>query len=413
MATPSIAAVTPRKLAVGLTAEVQVSGFATSWTQDVVVSFGADVVVKAVRVTGPTSLVATISVPRDALVGPRTVSVQQGTTQVTYPAFEVGNYADLTIEGFGKQGGLLKARVTVNDPNFVFSNPSYLGPGARVRESRLDVLPSDGINVVSVSVMARTFEVLLGVDVAAPVGPRSILLQQNPNEGDEVNFAFPNAFQVTARTPVTIPSLPATVTFGEPFDSVIFSVPTNMPLPDGAILLSTAGAGRPLTGYLPAYGEWTPYDATVGRVIAPADSPMNGYVVVFDDSGVGGTASLAYLAPETKVESEPNDDVSTATDLGATFPVRVTGAIATTMPSGMPDVDVFKVSLPAAAAGQRLLVLLRERTTGFYADVRVRQFGTTVGWGAGFTEPLLPGDVSLTVQSSGTFGDYDLVLLIP
>ena len=410
VAMPSIASVTPRKLAVGLTAEVQVSGFGTSWTQDATVSFGADVVVNQVRVTSPTSLVASITVPKGATVGPRTVAVQQAAEQVTYPAFEVANYADLVIEGFGKQGGLLKARVTVNDPNFVFSDPEILQPGARNRVSRLTVVPAEGIELVRVAVMARTFEVVLGVSVSAPVGRRSLIVRQNPDEGDELNFAFPDAFDVTARAPVTIPSLPAAVTFTAPFDSALYSVPTNMPLPDGAILTTSAASGQPLTGYMAAYGEWLPYDAVVGRVIAPSDSPMNGYVVVFDESGAGGTASLGYVSPMAKMETEPNETSATATDLGGALPVMVSGSIGMTMPS---DVDVFKLTLPASAAGARLLVLLRERTTGFYADAMVTQLGKPVGWSGGTTEPLLPGDVFLTVTSSGTYGDYDLVVVEP
>lgn len=410
VAMPSIASVTPRTLAVGLSAEVQVSGFGTSWTQDAVVSFGADVVVSQVRVTSPTSLVASITVPKGATVGPRTVAVQQAAQQVTYPAFEVTSYADLVIEGFGKQGGLLKARVTVNDPNFVFSNPEYLQPGARNRSSRLTVVPAAGVELVRVAVMARTFEVVLGVSVSAPVGPRSLIVRQNPDEGDELNLAFPDAFDVTARAPVTLPSLPATVTFAAPFDSALYSVPTNMPLPDGAILSASAASGQPLTGYLAAYGEWLPYDAVVGRVIAPSDSPMNGYVVVFDESGAGGTASLGFVAPVATAETEPNEAAATATELGGALPLRGSGSIGLTMPS---DVDVYKLTLPASAAGARLLVLLRERTTGFYPDAMVTQLGQTVGWAGGPTDPLLPGDVFITVTSSGTYGDYDLVVLEP
>lgn len=410
VAMESIASVTPRKLAVGLTAEVQVSGFGTSWTQDVMVSFGADVVVEQVRVTSPTSLVATISVPQGATVGPRTVAVQQGSVQVTYPAFEVTNYADLVVEGFGKQGALLKARVTVNDPNFVFSDPEYVGPGARRRSSLFTVVPADGVELVRTAVMARTFEVVLGVAVSAPVGPRSIVVRQNPDEGDELNFVFPSAFDVTARTPATIPSLPATVTFEAPFDSVIYSVPTSMPLPDGSIFLASASSGQPLTGYMASYGEWTPYDSVVGRVVAPSDSPLNGYLVVFDESGMGGTASLDHVMPTSMMETEPNDDTASATNLGTTLPVMATGSIGMAMPS---DVDVFKLTVPANAAGQRLLVLLRERTTGFYADARVTQLDATVGYSGGVTDPLLPGDVFITVTGSGTYGDYDLVVLEP
>ena len=167
----SISAVVPRSLAVGLTADVTISGYATKWTDQSVVSFGAGVSVRAVKAASSSAMLATIDVSPTAAPGPRDVTVREGTTTTTFKGFEVLPYASLSLVGTPIQGGLVRAHLVVNDPMFVFPASTTFNAGSGVGLVRVEKQRS------------RSADVLLGVNLDAAPGARTVSFVTGPPSG--------------------------------------------------------------------------------------------------------------------------------------------------------------------------------------------------------------------------------------
>jgi hypothetical protein len=121
MTSPSVSAVTPSRLAASLTADVSVSGFATSWTSAAQVSFGQGITVNKVTVGSNTGLLANITVAKDAMPGTRDVKVTDGSQVSTFTGvFTVVPLFDVTPVGTATRGGYWYFDVHANDPDFSF-----------------------------------------------------------------------------------------------------------------------------------------------------------------------------------------------------------------------------------------------------------------------------------------------------
>lgn len=386
----SISGISPRELAVGLSTSVTISGYATKWTDQAVVNFGAGITVTGVKAASGTALLATITVAPDATPGPRDVTVREGTATITFKGFEVLPYASLTLEGVAKQGGLLRARVVVNDPMFLFPSEVIVSAG-------------QGVSVVRVTKMlARTLEGIVGVDLDAAPGTRSVTV--STPTGSTLNF--PDALNVTANTPADLPMLPATVTFSAPFESVVFNLGATA---SGTILEASSGS---VLGMLAPDAGWTSSSPLGSSLLLQSEG---GTLTLFDSAGDAGMSTIAGTMIPIVTDTEPNDTQMTSQAV-MSLPVVLTG----TLPySGADDEDWYKVTVPASAAGRRVRVIATGPSYDFY--VTLLQGGNTVGgrWNlydySGGTEtrlgdPVAAGDLFIHLTPYDN-GDYNLTLL--
>ncbi|MDP1830139.1 MAG: hypothetical protein Q8L48_43145 [Archangium sp.] len=390
----SISAVAPRSLAVGLTADVTISGYATKWTDQSVVTFGAGITVRNVKAASSSAILATITVAPNAVPGPREVSVREGTVTSTFSGFEVLPYASLALSGTGIQGGLLRARILVNDPMFVFPANAVFSAGA-------------GVSLVRVEKeQARSAEVLLGVDLDAAPGARTVSLGGAPG----VNLSFPDALSVTANTPVDLPALPAMLTFSAPSESVVYNL-TNVAT--GTVLEASEGA---LLGVLAPDAGWDT-SSQVGNSLLLLNA--TGTVTVFDGAGDAGVTTVTGVPIPESPDTEPNDTELTAQSFAA-IPALLTGSLLT---GTVDDQDWFKVTVPASAVGKRVRMISTSAGVSYDFYVDVIQGGVSLGgdWNlysyTGATRTALSdpipaaGDLFIAL-SPYSDGDYSLTLVL-
>ncbi len=362
---PSIAEVSPRSVAVGLTAEVAIAGSSTSWTNAAQVTFGAGVAVKSLRLASPTSLVATVVVAADAAPGPREVTVTEGSSVVKYTAFAVVPYAEVTVQGTPAQGSLLRLTLVVNDPMFVFPPPEAIFQGGgttRNRSTLVKFFPTFGATLVrATKVLARTMEVEIGINIDAAPGNYALILSLNRDETDERTLVFPDLLAVVSREALPFTSNSVPVAFSAPFGSALFDLGAEGPA-FGTVFTASPTAELAFFG-----GAWNPFATVVGNGVVYQTNFR--YLAVFDATGAGGTSTVSSALPTAIAEVEPNDTQAMAQVLPA-VPVRVSSSVTNT------DVDWFKVTVPASAVDHRLaLVSTGDGTTAYNFLVEVTQRG--------------------------------------
>lgn len=385
----SISAVAPRSLAVGLSVDVTISGYATQWTDQSVVSFGTGVTVRNVKAASSSAILATITVAPNATPGPRDVTVREGTVTTTFKGFEVLPYASLTVSGTGIQGGLMRARLLINDPMFVFPSNAALSAGP-------------GVSLVRVEKqLARSADVLLGVNLDAAPGARTV-------SGGAQSLTFPDVFSVTAYAPSDLPALPATVAFSAPSASEVYNLTG---ITSGTVLEASEGG---ILGVLAPDAGWST-SSMVGTSLLLLNAV--GTVTVFDGAGDGGVSTVTGVPIPEVADVEPNDTELTAQTFGS-FPARLTGALVS---GAVDDQDWFKVTVPASAVGKRVRMIATGATYDFYVDVL--QGGVSLGgdWNlysySGATRTALStpitaaGDLFIML-SPYSDGDYTLTVVL-
>lgn len=390
----SISAVAPRSLAVGLTVDVTISGYATKWTDQSVVTFGAGVTVRNVKAASSSAILATITVAPNATPGPREVTVREGMVTSTFQGFEVLPYASLTVSGTAIQGGLMRAHILVNDPMFVFPTNAVFSAGA-------------GVSLVRVEKeLARSAQVLLGVNLDAAPGARTVSLGGAPG----VALTFPDVFSVTANTPVDLPALPAMVTFSAPSESLVYNLANA-----GAGTVLEASEGAVLGVLAPDAGWGTSSQVGSSALLLSAA----GTVTVFDGAGDGGVTTISGQPIPEVADAEPNDTALTAQSF-ASIPALLTGTL---VPGTVDDQDWFKVTVPLSAVGKRVRMIATSAGPSYDFYVDVRQGGTSLGgrWNlysyTGATRTALSTPISaagdLFIQLSPfSDGDYSLTLVL-
>ena len=109
----------PRSVAVGLKAQVAISGTATAWSDSAQVMFGADVVVQRVRAANPTALVVDIQVSPNAAPGTRDVTVSNGSGSPLHyrNVFQIVPLVTSAVSGRAARGSMMNVTVTHNGGN--------------------------------------------------------------------------------------------------------------------------------------------------------------------------------------------------------------------------------------------------------------------------------------------------------
>lgn len=347
----SISAVTPSKLAVGVTADVAIAGFATSWTNAAQVSFGQGITVSAVRVGSATGLVATITVAPGAMPGTRDVTVTQGGMTSTFTGvFALVPYFEIKTIGMATRGGGMRFEVRSNDPEFAFpSDPADV-------DARLDPAPTDGRLDATVSVPTPR---LLAVDVTATLvatlarytvtlsfAGREVVLPPF-DLGEKIELPLTDEAPITALTlepneKKLIKYTGAAVPVEVALHISMGTAATNVQL----VLLDSNGEPVDISGSsgLPAPGN---------DLVLTADTAGT-YLLLQETAGMRTTNLTVTAVTASVAEAEPNDDSTTAQPLTFTAFGAEQGVRVTATSDSSSDLDWYKITVAAGDVGKRI-----------------------------------------------------------
>lgn len=353
MAMRSISSVTPTKLAAGVTADVVITGYATSWTNTAQVSFGQGVTVNSVKVGSATGLVANVTVAANAMTGTRDITVTQGNVMSTFPGiFTLVPYFEIRSVGTPMRGGIARFEVRSNDPEFAFpGDPMHVTATvtpAPMMGRVVATVTTPTPRLLAVDVAANLTATLTNYTVTLTFGGREIVLPP-------FDLADKVELPLTDTAPITMLTL-------EPNEKKLIKYTGAMtPVPATLhVSIGTAATNVRLV-LLDSNGE--PVD-TSGSSGLPA--PGNDLVVTAESTGTNllieetagrRTENITVTVITNSVgEAEPNDDSASAQPLtfgafGPDMGVRVAANA-----SSFSDSDWYKVTIAAGDVGKRIHV---------------------------------------------------------
>lgn len=363
-ATAAITAVFPRSVAVGLKAQLAISGVATAWNDNAAVSFGGgDIMVLRVRAASTNALIVDVEVAPNATVGTRDVIVTQGGgSPLTYRnVFQVTPLIIKTVSGKPARGSLMAVTIEHLDPEFEFdtswSGSAFTGVSATL---------SPAGTILVRDVKPHRVELLVSLDVDAPLGARELRLINSWRRPSEKAFTFPDVFEVGELVETPLP-LVAAGTLQNGFDSVLYKfTPMTSGVEQLASVTTTNGKGSPMLVLVPTTGRFTTSSMTFinSYTFTPYATSTTQYrFVVLDPSATPGVDyGISVVSPMRTPETEPNEAMAPQ---GVTPPVLVTPATL----SSATDVDEYKVTVTPAEVGRSLRI--RTRSGDYSTDVRV------------------------------------------
>lgn len=359
----AITAVFPRNVAVGLKAQLAISGVATAWNDNAAVSFGGgDITVVRVRAASTNALVIDIEVAPNATVGTRDISVMQGGgTLLTYRnVFQVTPLIIKTISGKPVRGSLMAVTIEHLDPAFEFDT-SWTGSAF----SGISATLSPSATILVRDVKPHSVQLLVSLDTDAPLGQRELRLINSWRRPSEKTFTFPNVFDVGDLVETPLP-LAAAGTLEKGFDSVLYKfTPMTNGIEQLASVTTTNGKGSPMLVLVPSTGRFTTTSMTFinSYTFTPYTSTAPLRFLVLDPSATAGVDyGISVVTPMRTPETEPNETMMPQV---VTPPVLVTPA---TLSSGT-DVDEYKVTVTPAEVGRSLR--MRTRSGDYSTDIRL------------------------------------------
>ena len=413
MAGPSISLVTPNKLVVGHSTEVAISGFATKWTANSLVSFGAGVTVSNVRVASPTAIVAVITADSSATLGTRDVTVSGGGVAASYNGvFAVLPLYAVTLPTKATLGAVFAIRIHHNDSAFSWET-----------SPAITLTPTPVLTDVRSFVSSATPQdqvVLFFADLDAPLGKRTVHIVNNAGASTELSISLPDAFDLADKEVLPLTEgTPATGNLVDANSGVLFKyVPAIAALKIFA--MGTGPTGKSTIILLTSSGKYV--DAMqVGATVLGTCPPVDGcYISAYDTSGKAGLVfSMAVTAPPGGPEVEPNDTLGTAQPvtlglIGNNLETFVTSAAL----GSLTDQDWYKVTVTAAEVGKKFHVITRPGDVLADPVVDV-QSSTGVSLGGpssdtGYHEDFLSsgipaaGDYLIKVYNSTFVSSYDI-----
>ena len=359
----AITAVFPRNVAVGLKAQIAISGVATTWNDNAAVSFGgSDIMVTRVRAASTNALVVDLEVSPTATVGTRDVTVTQGGgSPLTYRnVFQVTPLIIKTVSGKPVRGSLMAVTIEHLDPAFEFdtswSGSAFTGVSATL---------SPAGTIVIRDVKPHSVQLLVSLDTDAPLGMRELRLINSWRRPSEKTFTFPNVFDVGELVETPLP-LAAAGTLQNGFDSVLYKfTPTTNGVEQLASVTTMNGRGSPMLVLVPTNGRFTTTSMAFinSYTFTPYGTTTPFRFLVLDPSATPGVDyGISVVSPMRTPEVEPNEAM---TPQVVTPPVLVTPA---TLSSGT-DVDEYKVTVTPAEVGRSLRI--RTRSGDYSTDLRV------------------------------------------
>lgn len=333
-ATPSISAVTPNLVFLDRHKVITISGYGTNWTSAATANFGDNVTVDNLIVASPTALVAEITVGEDAVLGPRDVTVTEGTSTVTYTgAFMIDSPINFSIQGTSAQGSIMMGHGTNRDVENPFDMTST-GDGlfSPIVYTNVEVPAIPGITADISSVSPYGVDMMMFVDVETTAGAKEIDIISGP-KGNQTHFHAPGAFDVEQRTPIAVTAgTPVAGSVSETYGSLLYSVPGPS---SGAQLMtleiSTTADGQPAIVTLPPSGSFADMISysNVSQILA--DSTDTYYLIYWDNTGAYGYDFQIEVSDTFDVtaasDTEPNDAIANA-------------VTATAMPFALKDANI-------------------------------------------------------------------------
>lgn len=347
---PSVSGAAPHRAFRGRTVDVLLSGSGTTWDGTSTVLFGDGITVNKITAASPTALVANITVANDAPLGPRDVTVTQGSNAEPYKmAFSIESPIDVTVNGTTAQGSIVSLTIVNKDLEHLFDDTST-GGGlfSAPTYTNVAIKAPAGTTLNIDSVTPFKVQATMLIDVKATPVKFDLLVKSGPIDGKRDEFPSPALFDIAARTaePLTAGAMFAvekasasklyTFTPGGVDHKVsITATPDDSNQSPSLVVIDEGGT----------FMDVIANGASVSWII---DSVHPVYVLVFDAGGEGGyNISLktvdVLLATQTGGEGDDtlNNVRATATVL-QTPPIRVKGASL----SSKTDVDCYKVTVP-------------------------------------------------------------------
>ncbi len=355
MTPPSVSAVTPNRLAAGLTTDVSIAGFATNWSNGAQVSFGTGITVNSVKVGSRTGLVANITVAADAMPGTRDVKVTQGGEMTTFNGvFTILPLWEIKPIGMASRGGYWYFEIKSNDPDFAF-------PFAREDISvTLDPAPAMGELIGTVtSLKPRALVVRLHANFPVPLRMYTATVHFGADR-----LVLPT-FDLAERSALMLSDATAlmNVDMGAFESKLIQYTPAATPVPVVIHASGPKGARWQLI-MLNDDGDPVQVDLSTGKpgpgndfVLTDITTPT--FFVLSEVEGKTGTQATVTAVANfpTVADTEPNDTRDTAqiftlSALGGDNAVRVIG----NSTGYGDDDDWYKVTATAADVGKRFHV---------------------------------------------------------
>lgn len=364
----SISSVAPAAVTQGSEYDVTLSGFATSWNDSAVVSFGEGITVTRTKAASPTSLLVHIRVAAAARAEVRDVQVTQGNETLRWvAAFTVLERVKFTTLGTASQMSLSVVRLEVNEPSFEFDT------------SGVTVKATPDLPVAVLHAASKAVDVVVFANADAGTGAYDLEVINLEGNIAERRFRAAQVLTVTGlQKTELIEGVPQNGSIDRPYQSATYRFEPSPPDAgtSNPLLLqieSSSTAVSPRVALVTSAGIWpsnVPFKPAHVVNVAPGDFV---WAVVFDASGGSGFSyTLTATRMNRSLEEEPNDTLAQAR--AATLPA----VIGPMQLGSLTDVDWVKVSASQADVGKRFHVITAPGDD--YADPVVEVFssdGTT------------------------------------
>ncbi|HEX8792152.1 MAG TPA: hypothetical protein VF765_14460 [Polyangiaceae bacterium] len=362
-ATASISGITPANAFIARSGEVTISGYGTNWNSATTVDFGANVKVDKITVASPTALVVRFTVDAAAALGPRDVTVKDGTASEPYKmAFNLLSPIELSFQGNVAQGGNVIANVKVLDVSTPLDTTADPLTGAPMD---ITVNVGTGVTASVISVTDYTAQVELQIDVPTPAGMQNFDLVSGPPgvAAMDVDFPSPKGVNIAAVTPTALATMDVTGSTAASYDTNVYSFTpgsASQTILDFSIS-TTSSSATPALFLLPNDGKWADIitgaqasSAGAGTFSYVSAQSMPYYLITWDNSGGTGPFTLSGVvstAPAGTAAATAND-ATTGTAIAATsLPFVLTGGdLSHSSGAG----DWVKVTVPSGATTLRV-----------------------------------------------------------
>ncbi|MBI5532018.1 MAG: collagen-like protein [Deltaproteobacteria bacterium] len=339
--TASISLVEPNHATVGRTVELSISGDNTTWDDSTKVQLsdsagdgGIDTgIVVTPTVHSATAITASITVPAEAVIGPRDLYITTGDAQpLVYKGFDIQSALKVTVTGDLAQGSLVKVIAENTDKTTPFDVAS-----TTVSASGLDL--TDHVVGSSAIRFTALINPLLDLDAGAP----QIVINSNG-----LLYKDTSSLQITPRTAEELQGQPAaSKDVVRDMQSFLFSqTPPSNNIGLVALKLTAepdGGVAAPEVSFVPLPGSATVLEGIQSTVVAKSTSdPMIlGFAsssaepykfIVYNSAVLGGAAGfkLEVSASSTTVSSSTksgtNDTKTSAEPVDLATPVQYVGA---------------------------------------------------------------------------------------
>lgn len=389
----SISGVVPEAVFIGRETWITISGFNTEWASDPDVALnlmfcdGVTYDHDDIVVASPTAIAVPISVSPGAQLGACEVRVAANGETLTYGGFALKSpLLPLAFAGDFKQGSIAIVQVQ----NLDFENP-FDTTTENEFPVNITFAPSGGVGYLPLEVQPYSIIVELLIDVDAAPGTKSFGFLSGP-PGGEVPFTLPDAYTITARTPVALVNgTPQSLTPAAPMASALHVFTPGSGDSYATFAVSSANPlSDPVFALLPASGKFADMLDFTSGVSWWTNGTAAYYLVSLDWSGTTGSAY------QLRVDTDSETTNATCETAMALTPPTVVHGLALTSDT---DADWFKVTTGTGLGTDKYLRMLTDYVAGAYPDTAIEVYASC-------------SDETPIAESDSTAGYYYLDALV-